>query len=265
LARSQLPRPLPTSPVMCTAAGIHPPPVETIGRTGVLGLRRWRAIEPWAVVVLARPAEGQTHSDVRTASRLAAEGLEVVTAGYPSSHARSTQTSTTSVTPMIEDLEAVLNSVLSELPDLPIVLMGHSFGGILAMHVAERRSQDLDALVLSGTTIGASTERGAPAPPTSASGSRGRRLGSGHCAAHSVREQSTVYRGTLWRRRLERTVACRPYRDEAPRLGPLPTLWLLGGETAPGLGPEQSDRQDPVLGEIVVFLQRALRWEHMLR
>ncbi len=59
---------------------------------------------------------------------------------------------------LLDDLSALLEAVRSEHPDLPVVLVGHSFGGLVtAAHVRERQP-DIAGLVLSGPLLRLSRE-----------------------------------------------------------------------------------------------------------
>lgn len=47
----------------------------------------------------------------------------------------------------------VTGIIREEFPDVPVVLLGHSFGSLLAQWIANEASEDFDALVLSGTAF----------------------------------------------------------------------------------------------------------------
>lgn len=55
---------------------------------------------------------------------------------------------------MIEDLRTLHAHIRTELPDVPIVLFGHSMGSMLAQGYLQKWADGLTALVLSGTTGG---------------------------------------------------------------------------------------------------------------
>lgn len=56
---------------------------------------------------------------------------------------------------VVTDLHAVAELARAGRPDLPIVLIGHSMGGLIAARYAQRYGAELAALVLSGPVIGA--------------------------------------------------------------------------------------------------------------
>jgi len=61
----------------------------------------------------------------------------------------------TSVEEYIADEKQVADEIIkSNFPDLPVFLLGHSMGSLIAMHYAERYPNDIRSLVLSGTGAG---------------------------------------------------------------------------------------------------------------
>lgn len=55
---------------------------------------------------------------------------------------------------VVADLDAVLRQVTSEYPGLPVVLIGHSLGGMFATRHAQLHQGELSALVLSAPVLG---------------------------------------------------------------------------------------------------------------
>ncbi|HEY8979158.1 MAG TPA: lysophospholipase [Streptomyces sp.] len=55
---------------------------------------------------------------------------------------------------VVTDVETVLDRARAEHPGLPLVVVGHSMGGLIAARLAQRRSADLAALVLSAPVLG---------------------------------------------------------------------------------------------------------------
>jgi alpha-beta hydrolase superfamily lysophospholipase len=55
---------------------------------------------------------------------------------------------------IVADLHLVADRIRSEHPGLPLVLVGHSMGGLLATRYAQQHHDELAALVLSGPVIG---------------------------------------------------------------------------------------------------------------
>lgn len=61
----------------------------------------------------------------------------------------------TDFSPVVDDLHLLVESARSRHPGLPIVLVGHSMGGLIATRYAQRHGHELAALVLSAPLIGA--------------------------------------------------------------------------------------------------------------
>src|SRR5215211_4098720 len=53
--------------------------------------------------------------------------------------------------PIVEDLRAVVQDARG---DLPVVMVGHSMGGLIAIRYAQRHPEDLAGLVLSAPAVG---------------------------------------------------------------------------------------------------------------
>ncbi len=60
---------------------------------------------------------------------------------------------------VVADLALVTARIRKEQPDLPLVLLGHSMGSILARHYLLSHGEDLSAVVLSGSTSGTADPR----------------------------------------------------------------------------------------------------------
>ncbi|MGW4563607.1 alpha/beta hydrolase [Streptomyces sp. NPDC004561] len=140
---------------------------------------------------------------------------------------------------VIEDFEEVVTDVhtVADLaraahPGLPLVLVGHSMGGLIAARYAQRHGEELSALILSGPVIGAWELPGRllaleeiPDIPISPSAlSRDPAVGAAYAA------DPLVWHGPMKRPTLEafartlRTVAA------GGDVGTLPLLWLHGDD-----------------------------------
>lgn len=53
----------------------------------------------------------------------------------------------------IDDVDTLVERARSEYPELPVVVFGHSMGGLIAVRYALRRNDDLAALVVSGSAL----------------------------------------------------------------------------------------------------------------
>jgi alpha-beta hydrolase superfamily lysophospholipase len=121
----------------------------TIGRVYV---RRWRAEKPSRVVVLVHGYGEHIGRYEHVAESLVARGSTVVGPDHIG-HGRSDgeRALIPSFEPIIDDLRAVVQETRGE---LPLVMIGHSMGGLIATRYAQRYREDLSGLVLSGPAVG---------------------------------------------------------------------------------------------------------------
>jgi alpha-beta hydrolase superfamily lysophospholipase len=133
----------------------------------------------------------------------------------------------------VDDLHLVAGCARGAHPNVPVALIGHSLGGMIATRYAQRYMSELAALVLSAPVIG-----GNPAfeqllgmdpipevPLDPAALSRDPSVGAAYAA------DELVYHGPLHRTTLETAAAAVQTIAAGPKLA-LPTLWLHGEEDA---------------------------------
>jgi alpha-beta hydrolase superfamily lysophospholipase len=146
---------------------------------------------------------------------------------------------------VVDDLHAVVERLRERHPGLPVVLVGHSMGGMIAARYAQVHGDELAGLVLSGPVLGswtAATDMLAldeiPDDPLDVSTlSRDPSVGEAYAA------DELVWHGPFKRPMLESLVAGLNAIDEGPKLGALPALWVHGeddqlvpiGETRAGI------------------------------
>src|SRR5215207_7582449 len=131
--------------------------------------------------------------------------------------------------PIVDDLRAVVQDARG---DLPVVMVGHSMGGLIATRYAQRFPEDLAGLVLSGPAIGLSPVfegwLAAPELPSDpidvAVLSRDPAVGEAYAA------DPLVWHGGWKRPTLEAFVAADQAIAEGPGFGNLPLLYVHGAE-----------------------------------
>lgn len=138
---------------------------------------------------------------------------------------------------LIEDYERVVDDfheldrrVRAERPDLPVVLIGHSMGGMIAARYAQRYGDSLAALVLSGPVLGRwdvvpATLAQDPIPyePIDV-----RTLSRDPAVGEAYQADPLVWHGPFERPLLLALQSCLDTINAAGSLGALPTQWLHG-------------------------------------
>ena len=123
--------------------------MTTVGRVQV---RRWPAEDPARLVVLVHGYGEHIGRYEHVADALVARGSAVVGPDHIG-HGRSPgdRALIEDFEPVVDDLRAVVQDARG---DLPVVLVGHSMGGLIATRYAQRHREDLAGLVLSGPAVG---------------------------------------------------------------------------------------------------------------
>ncbi|MFJ9831031.1 alpha/beta fold hydrolase [Streptomyces sp. NPDC101169] len=140
---------------------------------------------------------------------------------------------------VVEDFEDVVRNVhrvaglaRAAHPGLPLVMVGHSMGGLIAARYAQRYGSGLSALVLSGPVIGAwelpgrllALDEIPDTPISPAALSRDPAVGAAYAA------DPLVWHGPMKRPTLEAFTRTLKAVDEGGDVGPLPLLWLHGDD-----------------------------------
>ncbi|MFF3846068.1 alpha/beta hydrolase [Streptomyces sp. NPDC002328] len=140
---------------------------------------------------------------------------------------------------LIEDFEDVVTDVHTAAtlaraahPGLPVVLVGHSMGGLIAARYAQRYGEGLAALVLSGPVVGVwelpgrllALETIPDTPVSPAALSRDPAVGAAYAA------DPLVWHGPMKRPTLEAFVRTLETVEKHGDVGPLPVLWLHGAD-----------------------------------
>ncbi|MQA96414.1 MAG: alpha/beta fold hydrolase [Streptosporangiales bacterium] len=130
---------------------------------------------------------------------------------------------------VVTDVHAVAERAAGEHPGLPVVLIGHSMGGMIAARYAQRYGRDLAAIVLSGPVLGrweptrlAELDVIPDTPIDIATLSRDLEVGRAYEA------DPLVWHGPFKRQTLQALARCLDTINAGGRLGALPTLWVHG-------------------------------------
>jgi len=122
---------------------------------GVRGIRiRYRTWAPErtpvGIVIIAHGFAEHSGRYQHVAARLVAEGLAVRAADHRG-HGRSEgkRTSIVRFDDYVDDLTAVIAAARDQWRALPLILLGHSMGGLVALSLAVRPNPPIDALVVS--------------------------------------------------------------------------------------------------------------------
>ncbi|MER6960636.1 MULTISPECIES: lysophospholipase [unclassified Streptomyces] len=203
------------------------------GARGAIVAHEWPLARPRCLVVLVHGYGEHAGRHEELAGVLTGHGAAVFAPDHMG-HGRSAGERV-----LIEDFEDVVTDVhtVARLaraahPDLPLVLIGHSTGGLIAARYAQRHGNGLAALVLSGPVIGVWETPGRllaqqeipDVPINPAALSRDPAVGAGYAA------DPLVWHGPMKRPTLEAFVRTLDRVAEEGDIGPLPLLWLHGAE-----------------------------------
>ena len=125
------------------------------GHAGALMGRSWLTQHPRWVAVIAHGYGEHTGRYDWVAARLNAAGASVHAADHVG-HGRSDgqRVLIGDYEPVVEDLHLVVQHAAAQHPGLPVVLIGHSMGGLIAARYTQLHADALVATVLSGPVLG---------------------------------------------------------------------------------------------------------------
>jgi len=129
--------------------------ISLAGSEGELSVRVWQHQAPARIVVLAH-GYGEHIGRYEHVSAALVERGSVVYGADHLGHGESggEQVLITDFEHVVDDLHAVVELARSEHPDLPVVLVAHSMGGLIGARYAQRYGEELAGLVLSAPSIG---------------------------------------------------------------------------------------------------------------
>jgi alpha-beta hydrolase superfamily lysophospholipase len=223
------------------------PQIETVpGRQAEIAWYVWPAGDARRIVILAHGYGEHLGRYRHVAELLTARGAVVAGPDHVG-HGRSggERVVVGDFDLVVADLHAGVERMRERHPGLPVVLVGHSMGGMIAARYAQLHGAGLAGLVLSGPVLGswtAATDMLAleeiPDDPLDVSTlSRDPSVGEVYAA------DDLVWHGPFKRPMLESLSAALRSINDGPKLGALPTLWVHGeddqlvpiGETRAGI------------------------------
>ncbi|MEO6882297.1 MAG: lysophospholipase [Mycobacteriaceae bacterium] len=260
---------------------------ELTGTHGQLFTRTWPNPDATHVVLLAHGYGEHIGRYSHVAQALLDNGAQVHGLDH-TGHGRSAgdRAIITSFEDVVTDLHTLAEQAHEAHPDLPVALVGHSMGGLIAARYAQRYGDTLGALVLSGPVLGrwAAVEHllsleEIPDDPLDVT-----TLSRDPAVGQAYTDDELVWHGKFQRPMLEALQAAIDAVATGPTLGDLPTLWLHGAEDPlvpleatrggiatirgtllevihyPGARHEifNETNNDEVLGDVTDFLDRAL-------
>lgn len=211
-------------------SSIPPDDIETHGHAGLLIGSQWSPPgDPRWIAVIAHGYGEHIGRYQWVADWLTSDGA-VVYAHDHIGHGRSfgERALIEDFEPVVADLELLVQRAHEENPGLPLVLIGHSMGGMIAARHAQLHPDSLTALVLSGPLLGrwAPTEMVElkeipPTPIDITTLSRDPSVGAAY------ERDELVWHGDFRRSTLRALASTISAIDDGGRLG-VPTLWLHG-------------------------------------
>jgi len=214
------------------------------GERAALGHYHWRHAAPRFLAVLSHGGGEHLGRYQGVADALLALGADVSGADHLG-HGRSggERMHIEDFEVLVDDLHRVVRLATAGNADLPVVLIGHSMGGMIATRYAQRHPERLAALVLSGPLLGPwpiapmllamDPMPDFPIDPQT--------LSRDPLVQQAYASDPLIWHGGLPRASLEAVVRMLDTIDAGPGLGSLPTLWLHGADDQ--LVPPEATRQ----------------------
>jgi alpha-beta hydrolase superfamily lysophospholipase len=203
------------------------------GSRGTLTVREWPHPRPRYVALLVHGYGEHAGRYDEVAGVLTAHGAAVYGPDH-TGHGRSAgeRVVVEDFEDVVSDVHAVADLARAAHPGLPLVMAGHSMGGLIAARYAQRYGDELTALVLSGPVIGAwelpgrllALEEIPDTPISPAALSRDPAVGAAYAA------DPLVWHGPMKRPTVEAFARTLETVAKGGDVGLLPVLWLHGDD-----------------------------------
>ncbi|MFE5604436.1 alpha/beta hydrolase [Streptomyces coelicoflavus] len=203
------------------------------GTRGRITVREWSAASPRYVALLVHGYGEHSGRYDEVAGVLTGHGAAVYAPDH-TGHGRSEgeRVVVEDFEDVVTDVHAVAGLARAAHPGLPVVMVGHSMGGLIASRYAQRHPGELTALVLSGPVIGdwelprrlLALEEIPDTPISPASLSRDPAVGAAYAA------DPLVWHGPMKRPTLEAFVRTLETVAKGGDVGRLPLLWVHGDD-----------------------------------
>ncbi|AJE80434.1 alpha/beta hydrolase fold protein [Streptomyces albus] len=206
-------------------------PIKLDGRLGALAVRVLPHPEPTWLAVVTHGYGEHGGRFLHVARELAAHGASVVLPDhYGHGLSDGERVRVEDCDDLVAGLHLVIEWAAERNPGLPLVLVGHSMGGLVATRYVQQYPGRLDALALSGPVVGGNPAFTALAdmdpmpdvPLDPAALSRDPEVGRAYTA------DPLVWHGPFKRETLRAMIAASDAARSGPGFGALPTLWQHG-------------------------------------
>lgn len=205
---------------------------EIAGTKGGVTIHEWAPVgEPSFVALLAHGYAEHAGRHAELAERLEQRGAVVYAPdhwGHGYSGGERALVEEADV--LLGDFTRVYDLARAEQPDLPLLLIGHSMGGLLATLFLQEADRPVDVVVLSSPLLGGNPGLEAlleldeiPAIPIDPSV-----ISRDEIAQDAYLNDELVYHGPFRRETLEGLVTTVARAKEGPGFGELPVLWIHG-------------------------------------
>jgi len=201
------------------------------GSEGTVFYRVWAPESPQRIVVLVHGYAEHSNRYAHVAAALAADGAAVYAEDHIGhGHSDGERALLTDFEHVVDDLTTLTTTAAEDHPGLPVVMLGHSMGGLLSSRYAQRHPGTLAGLVLCGAVVGdwnwardVLKEAEMPPAPCEWSG-----MSRDPQTVHEYSTDPLVYRDAYKRPLLEAEVIALDRFNDQIELVDIPVLFLHG-------------------------------------